>query len=181
MMELSYFLQLCVIFFAVIGYLRGLYKEFVGLAGLTVTLWLMTQFGWVVDWLIGGAGAGQRFIVDAILFIIMIFFSYQQAPTSFAPRNYRSRSGAARIPGAEGWQMRFLGAVFGGINGYVVVGTLWYMMDQLEYPLSPLFSQPALTSGSANFVSNLPLVWLQQGNLLTWLVAGLFLLIIVFR
>jgi hypothetical protein len=181
MMELSFFLQMCVIFFAVMGYLRGLYKEFVGLAGLILTLWMITQFGWIVDFLIGGAGAGQRFIVDAILFLIMVFFAYQQAPTAFAPRNYRTRGGTARIPGAEGWQMRFLGAVFGGVNGYVVVGTLWYMMDQLEYPLTSLFSQPALDSGSADFVSNLPLVWLQSGNLLTWLVAGLFLIIIVFR
>ena len=181
MMELSFFLQLCVIFFAVIGFLRGLYKEFVGLAGLIITLWMITQFGWVVDYLIGGAGATQRFIVDAVLFMLMTFFCYQQAPTAFAPSGYRTRGGTVRIPSAEGWQMRFLGAVFGGINGYLVVGTLWYMMDQLEYPLSPLFSQPPLGSGSADFVGNLPLVWLQSGNLLTFLVAGLFLLIIVFR
>jgi hypothetical protein len=74
-----------------------------------------------------------------------------------------------------------LGAVVGGFNGYLLVGSLWYLMDQYEYPLSNLFMQPAIGSRSAEFVGNLPLVWLQDNNLLLWIVMGLFLLIAIFR
>ncbi len=180
MMELSYFLQMCIFFFAVMGYLRGFYREFVGLAGILLGLFVLTEFDSALDLLIGGAGARQRFLADAAILIALAFFAYEQAPTRFAPRAYR-RARGVNLPGANSWQERTLGAVIGGFNGYLVVGSLWYFMDQLEYPLEPLFMQPFVGTESANFVSLLPLVWLQQGNLLLWLVVGLFLLVIVFR
>ncbi len=180
MMELTYFLQICVIFFAVMGYLRGVYKEFVGLTGLLLGLYLMTEFGWLLDVLIGGANAATRLTVDAILLGMLTFFAYQQAPMMFVPRMYR-KGNKIVLPVESGWSRGFLGAVLGGFNGYLVVGSLWYWMDQLEYPLNNLFSQPQVGSASAEFVRNLPLVWLQQNNLLLFMVMGLFLLIIIFR
>jgi len=180
MMELAFFLRLCVLFFAIMGYLRGIYKEFVGLTGIILSLYLLTEFGWIIDLIFGGSGATWRFTVDASILIMLTFFAYQQAPSMFVPRNYRTSRGGLRIPGEGTWQAGLLGAIFGGFNGYLVVGSLWYLMDQLEYPLSPLFTQPAINSSSAAFVTNLPLVWL-QGNILVALVMGLFLLIIIFR
>ncbi|HLA42208.1 MAG TPA: CvpA family protein [Aggregatilineales bacterium] len=180
MMELSFFLRLCVMFFAVMGYLRGIYKEFVGLAGIVLSLFLITQFDWVLDLFLGSSSASVRFAAIAILLIVLTFFSYQQAPTVFAPSRYRTGRGI-RLPSDRNWQTNVLGALFGGINGYLVVGSLWYFMDQFEYPMDSLFLQPAVGSTSASFVTNLPLVWLQQANLLMWLVMGLFLLIIIFR
>ncbi len=182
MMELSYFLRLCIAFFAIVGYLRGFYKEFVALAGLTLALFILTEFSWFLDFIFGRTNATLRYLVDVVLLVVLTFFSYQQAPTTFVPSRYRrGRRGEIKLPGEEGWQTRFLGALTGGFNGYLVVGSLWYFMDQLEYPLSPLFMMPALGSESAEFVSRLPLVWLQQFNLLTWLVAGIFLIIIIAR
>lgn len=181
MMELSFFLRLCIGFFAVIGYLRGFYKEFVGLAGIMLSLFILTEFSWIFDFVAGRSNPTLRFLFDALLLIALTFFSYQQAPTTFVPSRYRGRRGEVRLPGQEGWQTRSLGALLGGFNGYLVVGSLWYFMDQLEYPLEPLFMMPALGTESADFVSRLPLVWLQQFNLLTWLVAGLFLIIIIAR
>ncbi|MFP4321413.1 MAG: hypothetical protein ACLFTK_03070 [Anaerolineales bacterium] len=180
MMELSYFLQICVFFFAVIGYLRGFYREFVALAGILLGLFVLTEFDIVIDLLIGGGGARQRYLVTAVLLIALTYFAYEQAPVSFAPRAYR-RARGVNLPGADTWRERTLGAVVGAFNGYLVVGSLWYFMDQLEYPLEPLFMQPLVGTTSADFVTLLPLVWLQEGNLLLWLVVGLFLLVIVFR
>jgi len=180
MMELVFFLRLCILFFAVIGFLRGIYREFVGLAGILLGIFLITEYGWILDLVIGSAGAGTRFTVEAAFFIGVVYFAYEQAPTTFAPSSYRTSSGKVRLPDDSSWQTRILGAVFGGINGYLVVGSLWYMMDQLEYPLDALFVQPLIGSASADFVGNLPLVFL-HGNLLTAVVMGLFLLIIIFR
>jgi hypothetical protein len=165
MMEFTFFLILCVIFFAVMGYLRGFYKEFVGFISILLTLFIMIRFFWILDLFIGGISAGARYIVEALFLIVMTFFAYQQAPTTFAP-SYYSRG----LPGVDSWQTRILGALLGGFNGYLVIGSLWYMMDQLEYPLHPLFAQPLVGSASADFVGNLPMVWLQQGNLILWIV-----------
>jgi uncharacterized membrane protein required for colicin V production len=181
MMELSFFLRLCILFFGVMGYLRGFYKEFVGTAGIVLTLFVLVEFGWLVDFVTGNWSAVLRFYIDAIFLIAMTFFSYQQAPVVFVPRGYRTQRGTIRIPGADNWQERILGAVFGAINGYLVVGSLWYMMDQLEYPLDSLFIQPVVGSPSANFVDKLPLALLQQGDVLVVIVAILFIIIMVFR
>lgn len=182
MMELSFFLRICIIFFAIIGFLRGFYREFVALAGILLALFILTEFGWVLDFIFGRTNATLRFIADAAMLILLTYFSYEQAPTTFVPSRYRrGRRGEIRLPGEEGWQTRLLGALIGGFNGYLVVGSLWYFMDQLEYPITSLILMPALGSESADFVSRLPLVWLQQFNLLTWLVAGIFLIIIIAR
>lgn len=181
MMELSFFMQMCIGFFGVIGYLRGIYREFVSLAGIMLGLFILTEFAWLLDLVVGRSDTTIRFISNAFILILLAYFSYEQAPTMFAPSRYRNRRGEANLPTVEGWQIRIVGALIGAFNGYLVVGSLWYFMDQLAYPLDPLFRMPVLGSSSADFVNSLPLVWLQQGNLLVWLVAGLFLLIIVAR
>jgi uncharacterized membrane protein required for colicin V production len=180
MMELTFFLQMCVVFFAILGFLRGVYKEFVAFIGIFISLFFLTEFDWLLDWVVGGMSAEVRFSVDAALIILMTFFSYQQAPFVFVPASYR-KGNKIVLPLEKGWQRGLMGALVGGLNGYLVVGSLWYFMDQYEYPLSQLFMQPLVGSSSAAFVSNLPLAWLQQGNLLLWIVAGLFLLITIFR
>ena len=58
--------------------------------------------------------------------------------------------------------MRLASAVLGAFNGYLVIGSIWYFMDQYEYPLDPLIMMPALGTGSANFIDKLPLVWENQ-------------------
>ncbi|NDJ85742.1 MAG: hypothetical protein GYB66_07640, partial [Chloroflexi bacterium] len=70
-------------------------------------------------------------------------------------------------------------SLMGGFNAYLVFGSLWYFMDQLGYPLSPQITAPSPNSSSADMVSNLPLVWMQEGNLLTIFVIALFLFILI--
>jgi uncharacterized membrane protein required for colicin V production len=182
MMELSFFLRICIVFFGVMGYLRGFYREFVSLAGIVLGLFILVEFGWLVDFFLGYGNPTLRFLFNALILIILTFFAYQQAPTTFVPSRYRrGRSGTVKLPENEGWQTRSLGALIGGFNGYLVVGSLWYFMDQLQYPLYPLFMMPNLGTESAEFVANLPLVWLQQFNLLTIIVVVLLLVIFIAR
>ena len=181
MIELTLFLQIGMAFFATIGYLHGAYREFVATTGIILGLFLLTEFSWTINAVVGRGDASFRFIVDVILLTAFTFFAYQQAPTVFVPSRYRGSRGRANLPKYDNWQQRFMGAGLGAFNGYLIVGSLWYFMDQLEYPMSSLVSMPLLGSPSAEFVNKLPLVWLQQNDLLLFLVMGLFLLIIVFR
>ena len=181
MMELRLFLQICMLFFGVMGYLRGVYREFISTVGILVSLFFLTQFDWIIGVLVPRMDAGIRFGINAIYIIAFAFFSYQQAATVFVPSRYRGSRGKISLPEFDNWQMKLVGAALGAFNGYLIVGSLWYFMDLLEYPFSGLFLIPRLESASANFVTWLPLVWLQQGNLIVWLVMGLFLLVVIFR
>jgi hypothetical protein len=174
MMQLSSFLWFCIILFGTIGYLRGFSKELIALAGIILALFTLVQFESFFASLGGGAGLEQIFYVKALFLGTVAFFSYQTPPERVTPSKRRGSGG-----NRDNWQNRILGGIAGGINAYLVFGSLWYFMDQLAYPLSPHVNPPSPGSSSASMVSNLPLVWMQQGNLLTLLVIGLFLFILI--
>lgn len=170
MMQLSSFLWFCIFLFALIGYLRGFSKEAIATAGVILALFTIVQFEGFFEQLGGQAGLSQIFYLKGLFLITVAFFAYQTPADKFV------KSRTAR----DNWQNRILGALGGGVNGYLIFGSLWYFMDQLQYPLAPNITTPSLDSSSANMVDILPLVWMQQGNLLTLLVIGLFIFIIIF-
>jgi hypothetical protein len=65
-------------------------------------------------------------------------------------------------------------------NGYLLIGSLWWYMDNLEYPLSPYITPVVPGSASASWVNILPLSWLLggDGGLLSLLMIGLFVFVI---
>ncbi len=173
MMQLSSFLWFCIILFGTIGYLRGFSKELIALAGIILALFTLVQFENFFESLGGGAGVAQIFYVKALFLGVVAFLSYQTPPERVTPSKRRGGSG-----NRDNWQNSILGSITGGINAYLVFGSLWYFMDQLAYPLSPHINPPSPGSSSAGMVSNLPLVWMQQNDILTLLVIGLFLFIL---
>lgn len=172
MIQLSSFLWFCIILFATMGYVRGFSKELVALAGIILALFTLVQFENFFENIGRGAGLAQIFYVKAFFLGVVTFFAYQTPPD-------RIVTGKRKFESRDAWQNRLLGSILGGINAYLVFGSLWYFMDQLAYPLSPHVSTPPPESASASMVSSLPLVWMQQGNLLTLLVIGLFLFILI--
>ena len=62
-----------------------------------------------------------------------------------------------------------------------VIGSLWWYMDNLEYPLSPFITPVAPGSPSAEMVDALPLSWMlsADGGLLSLVMIGLFIFVIV--
>src|SRR6185436_14996032 len=64
------------------------------------------------------------FWIRTVIVIVLVFFGYQTvALPRFAGKATR-----------EKLQDSILGFVFGIINGYLVVGTLWFYLDQAGYP-----------------------------------------------
>lgn len=170
MIQLSSFLWFCIILFGLVGYLRGFNKEAIALAGIILGLFTIVQFESFFEQLGSGAGLAQIFYLKSIFLIAIAFFAYQTP----AERFIKGRSQR------DNWQNRLLGGAMGAFNGYLVFGSLWYFMDQLQYPLAPHITTPPAESPSANMIDILPLVWMQSGNLLTLMVIGLFIFIIVF-
>jgi len=171
MIQLASFLWIMVALFALIGFVRGSAKEIIALTGIVFALFMLEQFRDVLlSPLIAGARLDQQFWLYAGLLLVVTLAAYE-TPERFE----RTR----RRKGREGLQDGLLGALFGGLNAYLFFGSLWYYMDNLGYPLSPAIMAPPFGSASAQFVNQLPLVWLLEGNLLTLVVIILFLFVLV--
>ena len=134
MVSLVYIFWMYVILFAIIGAMRGWAKEL--LVSFSVILALALNyllrkytpmikdipptdisFFWIRTWIT----------------VALVFFGYQTVAT------FGALSGKAR---KEKLQDALFGAVMGAINGYLVIGTLWYYLDDAKYRFSDIFSPP---------------------------------------
>ncbi|MBI5958077.1 MAG: CvpA family protein [Chloroflexi bacterium] len=175
MMQLSSFLVIMVGLFATVGYMRGWNKEMVATAGLVLALFALKQFETVlIDPLTDGEQR-SKFYLQATILLIMGFFAYHTPPEAL------SRGGRKSTRNREGFQDGILGALVGGWNGYLLVGSLWWYMDNLEYPLSPHIAPVVPGSSSADFVNVLPLSWMLSGDgsILAILMIALFVYVMV--
>jgi len=181
MIQLSAMLWTLAIFFAIIGFLRGWNKELVSLAGIILGLFALFQFDSIIrGTLLVNVSRDQVFLVQAGIFIAIVFFAYQTR-TVFG--NNAGARGAAR-EGRDSLQESILGGLLGFLNGYLIWGSLWYFMDINEYPLAPNIIAPSPGSPSDQARALLPLVLLGggpagNGDLLAIAVIILFIIVLV--
>jgi hypothetical protein len=174
MVQLYSLMWILAVFFAIIGFMRGWNREVVATAGVVLGLFALFQ----LDSLIRGTllltfPPDQAFFIQVSVFLIVVFFAYQNRTFTRETR-----------PGRFNIQSGILGALVGFLNGYLIVGTLLYFMDINEYPFSPYILAPAINSPSANHLTSMPLVILGggiggSGDLLAVAVIFLFLLVLV--
>ncbi len=173
MIQLSTVLWGMVVMFGLIGFSRGWTKEVIALTGIVLALFTLEQFKDVfLAPLTAGAEPSQQFFLYGGILLIITFFAYQ-TPQRFEKRTARSQ----RM--REGIQEGLLGGLIGAFNGYLVFGSLWFYLRDLNYPLAPFVPSPFAGTASAAMQTQLPLDWLLEGNLLTLLVVVLFLFVIV--
>jgi uncharacterized membrane protein required for colicin V production len=175
MVELSVLVYLLIGFFAYVGYLRGWTKELIALSGVILSLFALHEFDNLIRVVVfGDLPPSQVFYVQTTLFILIVFFAYQtRALTERVGRRPDNRQES---------QTRILGAIVGGINGFLIGGTIWYFMDISNYPLAPQVIAPRPGFSSAALVDNLPLYMLTSGGdgtLLSLLVVILFVIVLV--
>lgn len=179
MISLQAFFWLMVGFFALIGALRGWTREVVATAGLVLSLFTLRQLG---DTILSFAGLvtdpnlpitdigtqRQRFYIYATLHIVIAFVSYQ------GPLLAGSRIGE-RLRVRDTFQDKIMGAIVGSLNGYLIVGTLWWYLHNLGYPFD---ATTVIPSPSLDWMINwLPIPLL--GDYLSILVVAVFLFVIV--
>ncbi|MBN1201654.1 MAG: CvpA family protein [Anaerolineae bacterium] len=174
MIQLSSFLWLMIGLFAAIGFMRGWTKELIATAGIVLALFALKQFeSTLIDPLTQGEQV-SKFYLQAAILLLLGFFAYQTPPEAFGSARRRSSQ-------REGIQEGILGSLVGALNGYLFIGSLWWYMDNLEYPLSPYIVPVPPGSASAGTVGALPLNWLLggDGGILSLLMIGLFVFVIV--
>lgn len=175
MVQLSTLFYMLIFMFAVVGFMRGWTKEVVATAGVILALFATWQFDPILlQPLTQGANPQQIFFLYCGILVLVTLFAYQTP--SAAERLSEGRMWGRR---REGLQERLLGLVVGGVNGYLVFGSIWYYLDRTGYPFSPFITAPAPGTVSRAMVDSLPLIFLVQGNLLTILVIVLFLFVII--
>lgn len=173
MVELYSMMWIVGAFTAVIGFLRGWNQEILVTAATLLMAFVLFQFDSLVrGTLLAGISRDQVFLLQAGIFLVVVYMAYKQRFDFGIPR--------AR----EGIQSGILGGIVGFINGYLIMGTLWYFLDINEYPLAPLITAPGPNSPSAQSLSSIPLVVLSggitgSGDFLVLVVIGLFFLVIM--
>jgi uncharacterized membrane protein required for colicin V production len=134
MVSLTVVFWMYIVLFAIIGGMRGWAKEimvsfsvvlalaFIGLLEHYVPFIrdvLMPQKGSVLFWL------------RTLILIVLVFFGYQ------TPNIQRFAAKMTR----EKFQDILLGIFLGAVNGYLIVGSIWFYMDQAKYPF-PIITPP---------------------------------------
>jgi hypothetical protein len=174
MIQFSTLMWASALFFGVIGFLRGWNRELIATAGITLAMFGIFQF----DSVLRGTvfllmPREQVFLLQAAVFSAIVLFVYQAK--ELAGTTNRSD---------DNLQSGFLGILAGAFNGYLIIGSLWYLLDINEYPLTQFMIAPGPNSPSAQALNMMPLVLIGggtsgTGDLLAVLVVALLFFVLV--
>lgn len=193
MISLGTVFWLMVGFFALVGVMRGWTKEVVATAGLVLSLFAINQFGYQLLTLLSDAPISdtfnedlrrQQFIYLGVLHLAIAFFSYQSPA-------FAGRTVGERLRVRDSLQDKLLGSIVGGLNGYLIVGTLWALLENvrtadswtrlpanLNYPFGiEVITRPTAQMALDALISDLPLPLLSI--YLPYLVVIVFLFVLV--
>ncbi len=143
MVSLHFVFWFMILFFTLIGYLRGWQREVIALSGLVASIAALSQFGEMITGIVGGltgtvqpnpadpfAFQRQQFWIQAIFHAVIAFFSYQVV----ARLANQATGGRLAERLRSGLERRVIGAMIGAVNGYLAIGGIWGF---LEYQITP--------------------------------------------
>lgn len=136
MVSLVVVFYMYVILFAVIGAMRGWARELLVSFAVILGLFIITVLERFVPFVGNTLGSlpSFQFWIRAIVIIALVFFGYQ---TPNIPR-LASQNRFAR----DRLQDILLGVFLGALNGYLIVGSIWFYLDAAGYPFPNLISPP---------------------------------------
>jgi hypothetical protein len=127
MVYLNFIFYCFVILFAVIGAMRGWAKEMMVTASAVLALFIITVLETYVKGIsqsLAESGTPNQFWMRLAIIVILTFFGYQ---TPNLPRVGGDRFVRERL------QDSLLGIFLGALNGYLVIGSIWYFLSQANY------------------------------------------------
>lgn len=158
MIELSSLMWFTAILTGIFGFLRGWRREVPVTATVLMSIFLLIQGDVLLRSIpfLSGMGREITFAIQLVLFLFALYYGYTSRVVT---SDEQGRNVALRLNSSAS----FLGALFGAINGWLTMGTVWYLMDINEYPLSPFIIAPAVNSPSAGALGSLPAVLFTGG------------------
>ncbi len=136
-MTLVFTFWLCVVIFGVVGAMRGWAKELLVTFSIVLALFLLEVLSRylppVRDFFASDQNQVAKFWVRTIILLFLVFFGYQTPNIArmIAPRLARERLADS-----------LLGIFLGALNGYLIVGTLWWFMIDSGYPFPKYITKP---------------------------------------
>lgn len=150
MMTLPAVFWLLVLMFGIVGGFRGWAKEMLALFSMVLALFLIYVLETYVPGIrtaLAAQESGLQFILRAILILLLAYFGYQSPNLPLA-----IFGGKLAREKLQDW---LLGTVLGMLNGYFIVGSLWYYLHEANYPW-PEFVLPPTPDVAANMIPFLP-------------------------
>jgi uncharacterized membrane protein required for colicin V production len=134
MMSIVYVFWMYIILFGVIGAMRGWAKELL----VSFSVILSLAFTHVLRRYIPIArdlnpADPSLFWVQTIILLVLVYFGYQ---TVISVQRFASRAARERL------QDTLFGAILGGLNGYLIAGTILNYIHTAGYPFPEVISAP---------------------------------------
>lgn len=116
----------------------------------------------------------SRFYVSAFIILFFAFFGYQTP----AIKMFQAAARREKVRDAV------LGGIFGGANGYLVIGSIWWFLNDAGYEnFSPVLSPPLvgtkIAETAADLIARMPPEHLMQAPLIYFLIALAFGLVLI--
>ncbi|MGZ6317534.1 MAG: CvpA family protein [Anaerolineales bacterium] len=146
MMSLVYVFWMYVLLFAIIGMLRGWAKELLVSFSVILALaliHLLRRYIPIVAEL--PEESTELFWIETLILVGLVYFGYQTV--ALVP-HLQSKANRERLQDA------LFGAILGGINGYLIAGTMIFYIAQTNYTVFPDIVMPP-TDQNAQAVANL--------------------------
>ncbi len=148
MMSLSTVFWMLLIVLGIIGGSRGWAREILVLFSLILAMCitsLIQQFLPEVESALISVDAPIRFYARATLFLLLAFFGYEGPAISSALASKGKR---------EKLQDILLGFALGMLNGYLLIGSLWFYLHEANYPVPGVI--PPTNPAVLNYLNVLP-------------------------
>ena len=174
MMSIIYIFWMYVLLFAIIGAMRGWAKEllvaFSVVTALAVNLLLEKYIPLVRDL---DKTSSSVFWIRTLILIALVYFGYQTVSISrFASKAVRERL-----------QDSLFGAVLGGLNGYLVAGTILFYNHVANYPYPTIISpatDPAIVQAVDMMMKYMPPRFLGEPGIYFAVIIILIFIIVVY-
>lgn len=158
MVSLNVVFWLLVILFALIGGVRGWAREILVTFGVILSMFILTVLERFVPFIrdtLPLTSPMSLFWLRSIIVLVLVFFGYQ---TPNLPRIAASGRFVR-----ERLQDVLLGFFIGGVNGFLIWGTIWFYLNDAGYPFD-IVSAPdpstALGQAALRLMPFLPPQWL---------------------
>ncbi len=145
MVSLTVLFGMFVVLFAVIGAMRGWAKELLVTSAIVLALFLNAILeSYITPFrdALALQPPGTQFLIRAGVLILLAFFGYQTPKL----RMLQEKMVRERV------EEVLLGLVLGALNGYLLIGSLWFYLHQTGYP-TPWITAPPVDSDLAKQVA----------------------------
>lgn len=134
MMSIVYLFWMFVILFAIIGWIRGWAKELLVAFSVILALGLNHIIRRYIPMAQGMSETDvSLFWMRTLVLLVLVYFGYQ---TVVSIPHLASKATRERL------QDTLFGAIMGGVNGYLIAGTILFYMHVADYPFEKVISKP---------------------------------------